>query len=86
MKFTTRATFMAREDGLHLTVPYRSTFAYSEFACLVDHLIERHGKEKFGQYMTGLLGTYRHDALFQEVYGMEFDAFIEEFKTHVNNE
>ena len=77
---------MAREDGLHLTVPYRSTFAYSEFACLVDHLIERHGKEKFGQYMTGLLGTYRHDALFQEVYGMEFDAFIEEFKTHVNHE
>ena len=75
----------SREDGLQLTVPYRSTFAYSEFACLVDHLIERHGKEKFVQYMTGLLGTYRHDALFQDVYGMEFEAFIEEFKAHVNH-
>ena len=74
----------SREDGVQLTVPYRSPFAYAEFACLVDHLIEHYGQEKFSRYMRELLVSYRHDVVFREVYGMDFNTFIDEFKEHVH--
>ena len=44
-----------QEEDIQLNVENRITFLYSEFACIVDYLIERYGEEKFHQYMTGLL-------------------------------
>ena len=73
-----------REDEITLDVKYRTTFMYSEFACIVDYLIESYGKEKFMQYMTQLLNSYQHNKTFRNVYGIDFETFLYNFKQHVN--
>jgi hypothetical protein len=73
-----------REDEVKLDVKYKSTFMYSEFACIVDYLIESYGKEKFMQYMKQLLGSYQHNKTFKEIYGIDFEMFLHDFKQHVN--
>jgi hypothetical protein len=73
-----------KEEDLQLTVQHRSTFAYCEFACIIDYLIERYGKDKFMRYQTELLESHQPDNVFREVYGIEFVSFIEDFKAHVD--
>lgn len=36
-----------KEDKIKPDVKYRITFMYSEFACIVDYLIEQYGKDKY---------------------------------------
>jgi hypothetical protein len=71
------------EDKLQLNVKYRLTFMYSEFACIVDYLIEKYGKEKFLTYMKSLLNNNDHDKAFKEIFNVEFDKFISDFREHV---
>ncbi len=72
-----------RENKIKLDVEYRITFMYSEFACIVDYLIEKYGKEKFLVYMKELLKSNDHNSVFKETYGLDFDDFIVNFKKHV---
>jgi len=74
----------AREDEAHLHVKYPSTFAYSECACIIDYLVERYGKEKLMGYVSQLLDSYQHDEVFKDVYGIDFETFLREFRQHVN--
>lgn len=69
-----------REDRVVLDVPYRMAFMYSEFACIVDRLVERYGRAKFLAYMKKLLERGDHDAVFREVFGLGFDEFVAEFR------
>ncbi len=66
----------SKEDCVKLDVPYRMTFMYSEFACIVDRLVETYGREKFLVYMKKMLDRDDHDAVFKEVFEIEFDGFL----------
>jgi len=58
-------------------------FIYSEFACLVDDLIENYGEEKFIGYMTELLKEKNDKKLFQDIFGIEFNKYLDDFKNRV---
>lgn len=72
-----------KEDQVKLKVKFRLTFMYSEFGCIVDYLIKTEGKAKFLTYMKGLLKNNNHNQVFKEVYGLDFDQFLEYFKAFV---
>lgn len=69
-----------REDRVRLKVPYRQTFIYSEFACIVDGLIAAFGKDRFLDYLNRLLSGQPHDRVFLSVFGLSLDEFIRQFK------
>ncbi len=71
------------EDRIKLDVQYRITFMYSEFACIVDYLIEKFGKEKFLSYMKELTTISDHDKIFKKIYGIEFGHFITDFSESI---
>jgi hypothetical protein len=71
------------EPGIKLAVKYRMTFLYSEFACIVDDLIARYGRERFLRYMKALIKDSRHDAVFKDSFGMDFDRYLEDFKNRI---
>lgn len=74
-----------REQEVKLKVRYPSTFAYCEFACIIDYLIGHYGREQFSRYQMALLDSYHPDEVFKEIYGLDFDAFVEDFKAQVNH-
>jgi hypothetical protein len=74
----------SREDKVKLDVPYRAAFIYSEFACIIDYLIDNFGRDKFLTYMKKLTKENNHDKVFREVYEIEFGQFIENFKSHIH--
>jgi hypothetical protein len=79
--FMPPAYFKTRqEDQIQLAVPYRNTFMYAEFACLVDYLITMRGKATFLQYMQNLFKDSHHDQVFQAVYGLDFETFLKNFQ------
>lgn len=71
------------EDKTILNVEYRITFMYSEFACIVDYLIETYGKEKLLIFMKKLLKESDNDKVFKEVYKIEFSQVIQNFRKQV---
>ncbi len=71
------------EDKTKLNVEYRITFMYSEFACIVDYLIETYGKEKLLIFMKKLLIESDNDKVFKEVYNIEFSQVIQNFRNQV---
>lgn len=71
------------EDKTKLNVEYRITFMYSEFACIVDYLIETYGKEKLLIFMKKLLIESDNDKVFKEVYNIEFSQVIQIFRNQV---
>lgn len=71
------------EDTIVLEVENRIPFMYSEFACIVDCLIAEYGKGKFLTYMKSLIKSNDHDALFRQIYGVDFNAFLADFKSTV---
>jgi hypothetical protein len=73
----------SREDQVPLNVPYRSAFAFSEFACLVDYLKTVYGSDKFERYVTELLDSCNPKQVFHEVYGIEFETCLQDFKKYV---
>lgn len=74
-----------KEDRVRLDVPYRMTFMYAEFACIVDRLISIRGRERFMMYMKRLLKDSHHDAVFREIYGLDFEGFLLGFRAFVEN-
>ena len=72
-----------KEDRIDLDVQYRISFMYSEFACIVDHLIKEFGKEKFISYMKELTTISDHDKVFENIYGLEFDKCIYDFRESI---
>jgi len=75
-----------KEDQIRLDVGRRITFIYSEFACIVDYLVEHYGRDKLISYMKGLISDGGHDKVFEEIYGIEFDTCMQEFKEFVTQE
>lgn len=73
----------SKEYQVKLDVKYRNTFMYSEFACIVDYLVEKYGRDKLKTYMKKLLKNTNHEKAFREVYGIEFKECIRNFKKHV---
>jgi len=74
-----------KEDKIELDVENRITFMYSEFAGIVDYLITQYGKEKFLVYMKQLLKEHDHAKVFEEVFSIDFDAFLKEFQETVKS-
>jgi len=72
-----------REDKIKLNVKYRITFMYSEFACIIDYLVANYGKDKFLLYMKSLINSNDHDKIFKQIYGIDFDKFIKDFRQFV---
>lgn len=71
------------EDKTKLNVEYRITFMYSEFACIVDYLIETYGKEKLLIFMKRLIKDSDNNKVFKEVYNIEFSQMILNFNNQV---
>lgn len=72
-----------KEDEVTLNVHNRIPFMYSEFACMVDYLISRYGKDKFLTYMKLLMTCSDHNRCFQQVYGFDFNRLVDDFKAFV---
>ncbi|MDD5061628.1 MAG: hypothetical protein PHN44_05035 [Candidatus Marinimicrobia bacterium] len=68
-----------------INVKNRAAFIYCEFACIVDYLIETHGREKFQNYIQRLFTTKDYARVFEQIYGIDFDYFIAEFRAHCAN-
>lgn len=64
----------------NFSLPNKYWFIYSEFACLVDDLIQSYGKKKLLQYMTELLKEEDDKKVFQKIFGIEFDSYGADFK------
>jgi hypothetical protein len=74
-----------KEEQIKLDVQFRPAFIYSEFACMVEYMIMTFGKDKFLDYMKGLLTDSDHDRVFKAVYGIDFDTFQQNFIAHVHD-
>ncbi len=70
----------SREEKTKIDVKNKVTFYYSQFACIVDDLIETGGKEKFLEYLNKVLDGRDHDKTFSDVYKMEFNNYINMFR------
>jgi predicted SprT family Zn-dependent metalloprotease len=73
----------AGEDGVRLDTEDRMTFMYSEFACIVEDLVARYGRETFFAYVKSLMEESDHDAVFLEAFDTEFDSYLVGFRSRV---
>ncbi len=73
------------EEKIKLDFDNSIAFVYSELACIVDYLIQKHGFEKFLTYMKQLIDNPDNNEVFKQIYNMEFEKFISEFKEYANN-
>lgn len=71
------------EDNIKLDVKNRISFMYSEFACIVDYLVEKYGKEKLLVYMKNLTKGNDHDTIFRQIYGTDFERMLVDFRQYV---
>jgi len=71
-----------REESVRIDAEYQIAFIYSEFGCMVDYMVKSFGRKKFLAYMKTLLRDDNHDRVFSESFGIEFDQFLADFKTH----
>lgn len=74
----------SNEDEVSLDVPNRIPFMYSEFACIVDFLIEKYGKKNFLNYMKALIEKPNHAEVFYRIYQIEFEVVISDFKQYAS--
>jgi hypothetical protein len=74
-----------KENHIKLGTKNQIAFMYSEFACIVDYLIEVYGKDKFLIYMKTLLHGKNYKNVFKDIYKINFDKFILDFKKHIVN-
>lgn len=72
-----------REDKAVINVKYPIAFKYSEFACIVDYLVENYGKDKLLIFMKKLFENSNNNKVFKETYNIEFTDFIQDFKNQV---
>lgn len=73
-----------KEDQIALNVKHRIPFMYSEFACIVDFLVEKYGKDKLLLYMRKLINNKNHNKVFKDVFGLEFSECINDFRNSAN--
>lgn len=71
------------EDNIKLDVENRISFMYSEFACIVDYLVEKYGKEKLLVYMKNLTKGNDHNTIFRQIYGTDFERMLVDFRQYV---
>jgi hypothetical protein len=71
------------ENVKNFPLPNKYWFIYSEFACLVDDIIQNYGKEKFLQYMTVLLEEKDDKKAFKRIFGIEFNEYVNDFENRV---
>ena len=69
-----------KEDEAVLNVQNKIAFIYSEFACIVDYLIEQYGKDKFQNYMVKLADSWQPEKVFKDVYRIDFNTCLNDFK------
>lgn len=69
------------EDSVRLDVENRQPFIYCEFALIVDDLIDRFGRVRFQEYMTGHTFWSDPDEVFESIYGMEFEEYLSTFRS-----
>jgi hypothetical protein len=75
-----------KENQVRIDAPNRIAFIYSEFGCIVDYMFIRGGEEKFLSYMNALLHSNNHDQAFKNIYGVDFETFLINFKEHVQED
>jgi len=63
-----------------LQVQFRKGFIYSQFACLVDFLVQQHGQDRFLAYVRELLHDRNHASAFRRLYGVDFATEVERFR------
>ena len=68
-----------QEDSVELRIKDPTAFKYSEFASIVDFLIEKYGRDKFERYMKSLLINHDNNAVFKDIYGIDFNDFLKDF-------
>lgn len=73
----------ALEDTVPLAVRYRQTFIYSEFACIVEWLVNTEGMDKLLQCLQILLDGGEENTSFKTVYGRDGERLVAEFRQHV---
>lgn len=72
-----------KEDEAKLKVKNKIAFIYSEFACIVDYLKKQYGKDKFQNYMVKLLDSWQPEKVFKDVYRIDFNTCLNDFKKYV---
>jgi len=72
-----------REEPVRIVARPRTPFIYSEFACIVDFLVTKYGRDKFLAYMKELLDGGNHDKVFARVFGTGFKEAIGDFRESV---
>lgn len=71
------------EDKVKLDIENSIAFVYSEFACIVDYLIQSYGTDKFLSYMKQLIDSPGSDEVFKQIYNTDFSQFLSSFKLNV---
>ncbi len=72
-----------KEGQVRITAGSRTAFIYSEFACIVDSLVTKYGRERFLAYMKDFLDGGDHDKVFKRVFGTGFNVYIGDFRESV---
>ncbi len=72
------------EKAAQLKVTSKAAFLYSEFASIIDDLIENYGQEKVLAYVKGLLTESDDSKLFRATFGLDFDDYLSSFRQRVN--
>ncbi len=72
------------EEKIKLNMKNEIAFIYSEYACIVDYMVIRFGKEKMLTFMKSLIDNSDYKMNFKRIYGKDFEEFIKDFKKYVN--
>jgi len=56
---------------------------YSEFACIVDYLIDNYSKDKFLLYMKKLTMNNDIDKIFKQIFVLDYNDFLLNFRKSV---
>jgi len=88
--FVNPSTYRKRfgvKDKNRSTWPKKSPhpFAYSQFASMIQVLIERHGQSAFQSFLKQSLVRYDIDTLFEDIYGEPFSEFVDRYRAEASN-
>jgi hypothetical protein len=64
-------------------VPKKYKFAYSEFAYIIDDMINQYGKEKFIDFLKKSLQSDDFYILFKGIYKKNFPQYLTDFKERI---
>ena len=74
----------SREAATVLKVPNPAAFLYSEFACIIDDLMAKYGREKVLAYVKALLNKSDDLELFRATFGQSFDDYLGDFRRRIS--